>query len=111
MGGGDCAEVGSPQPGDLLGNRHVLTGSESIPSSQRAPVQLHHPWLLRIGGWRRGLKEPKQPQADSHMLLALEPSADFRPGPDPLRLQALVLWRLGRGPETFSWALVMNCSS
>lgn len=98
--------VRGPQPAGLTGNRHVLTCPGSIPSSQRAPVQRHHPWSVGWLAGEGGLKEPKQPQPNSFILLAPEPSSG---GPSPcacpLLMQALWVVRLGQGPETLSLAL------
>ena len=57
-----------------LSDQGSPTGPESIANHQRTPVQLCHPWLVRVSGWKEGMREPKQAWPTASTLLPLEPS-------------------------------------
>ena len=100
-GSEDCAWTGSPQPGGLMGNEHVLTSPESIASPQRVPVQAG--WVARKGarGNQNNLSPPPTPYRHLNLVVVAQ-----CPGPALLWLQAPCVMGVGQGPETHSvWPL------
>ena len=57
-----------------LNNQESPTGPESIANHQRTHVQLRHPWLVRVAGWKGGMREAKLTWPAASTLLPLEPS-------------------------------------